>query len=145
MTLSRLFRISRQRLRSASRKDDLDAELDQELGFHFEQLVRENLAEGMTPEEARRLLEDSRAKIDSLDRKLVDLLNERTRMAAEIGQAKSVLEMQILEPRREESVFRNVTVHNHGPIPNDALKRIYEQIMQEMRALQGMKATPGDK
>jgi len=99
----------------------------------------------MTPEEARRLLEDSRAKIDSLDRKLVDLLNERTRMAAEIGQAKSVLEMQILEPRREESVFRNVTVHNHGPIPNDALKRIYEQIMQEMRALQGMKATPGDK
>ena len=99
----------------------------------------------MTPEEARRLLEDSRAKIDSLDRKLVDLLNERTRMAAEIGQAKSVLEMQILEPRREESVFRNVTVHNHGPIPNDALKRIYEQIMQEMRALQGMKVTPGDK
>ena len=97
----------------------------------------------MTPEEARRLLEDSRAKIDSLDRKLVDLLNERTRMAAEIGRAKSVLEMQILEPRREESVFRNVTVHNHGPIPNEALKRIYEQIMKEMRALQGMKATPG--
>ena len=98
----------------------------------------------MTPEEARRLLEDSRAKIDSLDRKLVDLLNERTRMAAQIGRAKSVLEMQVLEPRREESVFRNVTVHNHGPIPNDALKRIYEQIMREMRALQGMKAPAGE-
>jgi chorismate mutase/prephenate dehydratase len=97
----------------------------------------------MTPEEARRLLDDSRAKIDSLDRKLVDLLNERTRMAAEIGRAKSVLAMQILEPRREESVFRNVTVHNRGPIPNDALRRIYQQIMQEMRALQDMKA-PGE-
>ena len=98
----------------------------------------------MTPEEARTLLEASRAKIDSLDRKLVDLLNERTRMAADIGRAKSVLEMQVLEPRREESVFRNVTVHNHGPIPNDALKRIYEQIMREMRALQGMKGPAGD-
>jgi chorismate mutase len=98
----------------------------------------------MTPEEARRLLDDNRAKIDSLDRKLVDLLNERTRMAAEIGRAKSVLEMQILEPRREENVFRNVTVHNHGPIPDEALKRIYEQIMREMRALQGMKTPPKD-
>lgn len=93
----------------------------------------------MTPEEARRLLEESRAKIDSLDRKLVDLLNERTRMAADIGRAKSVLGMQVLEPRREESVFRNVTVHNRGPIPDDALRRIYEQIMREMRELQGMK------
>jgi chorismate mutase/prephenate dehydratase len=97
-------------------------------------------AKTMTPEEARRLLEESRAKIDSLDRRLVDLLNERTRMASDIGRAKSVLGMQVLEPRREESVFRNVTVHNRGPIPDDALRRIYEQIMQEMRALQGMKA-----
>lgn len=98
----------------------------------------------MTLEEAQRLLEESRAKIDSLDRKLVDLLNERTHMAADIGRAKSILKMQILEPRREESVFLNVTVHNHGPIPDEALKRIYEQIMREMRALQGMKAPAGD-
>lgn len=98
----------------------------------------------MTPEEARRLLEDSRAKIDSLDRRLVDLLNERTRMAAEIGRAKSILGMPVLEPRREESVFRNVTVHNRGPIPDEALRRIYEQIMQEMRALQGMKVPAGE-
>lgn len=93
----------------------------------------------MTPEEAQRLLEDSRAKIDSLDRKLVDLLNERTRMVADIGRAKSALKMEVLEPRREENVFRNVTLHNRGPIPDEALKRIYEQVMREMRALQGMK------
>jgi len=92
----------------------------------------------MSPEDAKLLLEASRAKIDSLDRKLVDLLNERTKMVADIGRAKSVLSMEVLEPRREESVFRNVTVHNHGPIPDDALRRIYEQIMREMRALQGM-------
>ena len=98
----------------------------------------------MTPEEARRMLEDCRGKIDALDRKLVDLLNERTQMARDIGRAKTVLKMQVLEPKREESVFRNVTVHNHGPIPDDALKRIYEQIMREMRALQGMKAEAGD-
>ena len=52
MTLSRLIRISGQRLRSASHKDDLDAELNRELAFHFELLVKENVAEGMTQKEA---------------------------------------------------------------------------------------------
>ena len=95
--------------------------------------------EPLTPEEAQRLLTDSRAKIDSLDRKLVDLLNQRTLMVEDIGRAKTTLGSPVLELRREENVFRNVMLHNHGPIPNDALKRIFEEIMREMRALQGMK------
>jgi len=99
----------------------------------------------MTPEEAQRQLADSRAKIDSLDRKIVDLLNERTKMAQDIGRAKMVLEAPVLEVRREENVFRNVTTHNHGPMPNEALKRVYEQIMMEMRSLQGMQRASGEK
>jgi len=95
--------------------------------------------EVLTPEAAQRLLTDSRAKIDSLDRKLVDLLNQRTLMVEDIGRAKTTLGSPVLELRREENVFRNVMLHNHGPIPNDALKRIFEEIMREMRALQGMK------
>lgn len=92
----------------------------------------------MTREEAERLLLESRAKIDSCDRKLVDLLNDRTRMAQDIGRAKESLGIQVVEPKREESVYRNVRLHNHGPIPDDALERIYRQIIEEMRALQGM-------
>ena len=53
MTLSRISRILRQRLRSVSRKRDLDQQLDKEIGFHFEQLVKENIAGGMSPHEAR--------------------------------------------------------------------------------------------
>jgi chorismate mutase len=99
----------------------------------------------MTPEEAQRLLVENRAKIDSLDRKIVDSLNERTRMAEEIGRAKTVLGTPVQEPKREENVFRNVTTHNRGPIPDDALRRIYENIMMEMRALQGMQREPDQK
>jgi chorismate mutase/prephenate dehydratase len=97
----------------------------------------------MSEEEARRLLAESRAKIDSCDRKLVDLLNDRTRMVEDIGRAKKVLAMEVLEPRREENVYRNVQLHNRGPIPQDALRRIFEQLITEMRALQGMQ--PPDK
>jgi chorismate mutase/prephenate dehydratase len=88
------------------------------------------------------MLAENRAKIDALDRKIVDLLNERTKMAEQIGRAKMVLGSPVQEPRREENVFRNVTLHNHGPMPDDALRRIYEQIMVEMRALQGMQREP---
>ena len=96
----------------------------------------------MNPEDAQRLLAENRAKIDALDRKIVDLLNERTQMAVEIGRAKTVLASPVVEPRREDNVFRNVTVHNKGPMPDDALKRIYESIILEMRALQNMRREP---
>jgi predicted permease len=54
MTISRLLRIIRQRLRSFFLKSRVDAELDREFAFHLEQLIRENIADGKTPAEARR-------------------------------------------------------------------------------------------
>lgn len=53
MTLARLLRIARQRLRSLVAGRTLDADLDAELSFHFEQLVREKLDEGLPLERAR--------------------------------------------------------------------------------------------
>src|SRR6516164_791804 len=53
MLPARLLRIFRQRLRSLFAKDRLDAELGKELAFHFDQLIQENLAEGLSEEEAR--------------------------------------------------------------------------------------------
>jgi putative ABC transport system permease protein len=53
MVLSRPLRVWRQRVRSLVQKDDLDSALSQEFAFHFEQLVRENTAAGMTLKEAR--------------------------------------------------------------------------------------------
>ena len=41
-------------LKFFSRKDILEREFDRELGFHIEELTQKNLADGMTPQEARR-------------------------------------------------------------------------------------------
>jgi hypothetical protein len=41
------------RLRSLLRRERIEHELDDELRFHIEQQIGENLAAGMTPEEAR--------------------------------------------------------------------------------------------
>jgi putative ABC transport system permease protein len=53
MTISRFFRILGRRLQSLFRKEALDEQLDQELSFHFDQLVQENVDAGMSDDEAR--------------------------------------------------------------------------------------------
>jgi chorismate mutase len=90
----------------------------------------------MTKDEAVRLLKESRARIDDLDRQLVELLNRRTRIVEDIGRAKEASGLPIYEPNREEDVFRNVFSHNQGPLTTEALRGIYERIMDEMRSLQ---------
>ncbi len=93
----------------------------------------------MNQEEAAKMLAECRAKIDQIDVAILDLLNQRTKVVEDIGRAKENSGLPIYEPKREDDVFRNVTAHNHGPLPEDALKRIFERIMDEMRSLQRMR------
>jgi chorismate mutase len=77
-----------------------------------------------------------REHIDDVDRRLVALLNERTAVVEKIGQVKKEAQMAVYEPKREDAVYANVTASNAGPLSNDALERIFERIMDEMRKIQ---------
>jgi len=81
-------------------------------------------------------LAECRRKIDALDMRLLELLNERTRIVEQIGRIKQHLSLPIYEPRREEDVFRNVTANNSGPLSSEAVKRVFERIIDEMRNIQ---------
>jgi len=81
-------------------------------------------------------LAECRRKIDVLDLRLLELLNERTRIVEQIGHIKQHLDLPIYEPKREEDVFRNVTTHNSGPLSSEAVKRVFERIIDEMRNIQ---------
>jgi chorismate mutase-like protein len=84
-------------------------------------------------------LERCRIRIDEIDLRLLDLLNQRTSIVEEIGRIKQELALAIYEPKREEQVFRNVTGHNDGPLPQEAVQRIFERIIDEMRTVQKLK------
>lgn len=84
-------------------------------------------------------LENCRVRIDEIDLRLLDLLNQRTAIVEEIGRIKQELQLAIYEPKREEQVFANITLHNQGPLPPDAVKRIFERIIDEMRNVQKLK------
>ncbi|MCC7498775.1 MAG: chorismate mutase [Bryobacterales bacterium] len=90
----------------------------------------------MTRKQALEALARYRESIDEVDRRILALLNERTRIVEEIGRVKRDQKMPIYEPKREDQVFGNVTGSNRGPLPADAVKRIFERVIDEMRSVQ---------
>jgi len=90
----------------------------------------------MTRQAALKELEEFRSRIDAVDRSILLLLNERTKVVEEIGRVKQKAQLPIYEPRREDQVFENVSRHNAGPLTEQAVRRIFERIIDEMRGVQ---------
>ena len=81
-------------------------------------------------------LEDLRKRIDLLDESLVRLLNARAACALEIGRVKREMGVPIYQPERENEVLRNVQAVNNGPLDQEAIKRLFERIIDEARHLE---------
>lgn len=81
-------------------------------------------------------IEDWRAKIDALDRRLLELLSERTECVLAIGKIKNAQNLGIFDPEREQQIIRNILRENKGPLDDDALRRIFETVIDECRRLE---------
>ena len=77
-----------------------------------------------------------RKKIDEIDQQLVKLLNERSGCAVEIGHIKKQLSLPAWQPEREAEILRNIVKSNHGPLDDAAVRRLFERIIDEARALE---------
>ena len=75
-----------------------------------------------------------RKQIDEIDRTLVSLISARARCARKIGSLKR--EQQLPIAARETKVQKEIEALNGGPLSTDALWRIFERIIDEMRLLQ---------
>ena len=74
-------------------------------------------------------LEELRKQINELDRKLVELLNERARVVVKIGKLKSKDDKPIYAPDREKDVFVKLAEANKGPLPDKCLVAIWRELM----------------
>jgi chorismate mutase-like protein len=84
-------------------------------------------------------LDELRQRIDALDEKLVELLNERASCAMRIGDIKQQLGLDVYQPEREAQVLGHVRAHGAalgGPLGADALTRVFERIIDEARRLE---------
>jgi chorismate mutase len=84
-------------------------------------------------------IEQLRQRIDELDERLVELLNERAACALRIGEIKQTLGLEIYQPDRESQVLGHVREHGvaiKGPLSAAALTRLFERIIDEARRLE---------
>jgi chorismate mutase/prephenate dehydratase len=85
---------------------------------------------------SHRKIQELRKKIDELDDKLVDILNERARVVIEVGNVKKTEKLDFHSPSREREIMDRLAARNTGPFPQDALKAVYREIMSSSLSLE---------
>lgn len=74
-------------------------------------------------------LEELRKKIDAIDEKLVELINQRAQVVVEVGKLKQAQESQIYVPHREKAVLDKIKELNKGPLPDKTMLAIWRELM----------------
>jgi chorismate mutase/prephenate dehydratase len=77
-----------------------------------------------------------REQIDAIDAQLLDLLNQRARLAQQVGHVKAETLAPVFRPEREAQVLRGVGERNPGPLKNADVQTIFREIMSACRALE---------
>ena len=81
-------------------------------------------------------LSELRGQIDRLDRELVQLMNERARIAHEIGQVKNQNGLECYSPAREEEVLSRVVGANGGPLDERCVRAVFRELISGSRSVE---------
>ena len=76
-----------------------------------------------------------RKKIDYIDRKILNLLNERAKTAVEIGKIKQS-SSSVYVPSREIEIINNLVKSNKGPLNKQDISGIYREIISVCRVME---------
>lgn len=99
---------------------------------------------GDSNDQAKKEMSGWRERIDEIDLQLVRLFNERTQCAIEIGHIKKRLGLEIYSPSREAQVIANVSNANTGPLDAEAIRRLFERVIDEARRIERIHASKGE-
>jgi len=81
-------------------------------------------------------LKKLRHQVDSLDLEILRLLNQRAKMVKKIGEIKSLRNEQFYAPEREKEILSRMIKSNQGPLPTEAVKEIFSEILHACRNLE---------
>lgn len=81
-------------------------------------------------------LKPLREQIDAIDVQILDLLNQRARIAQQVGHVKAETNAPVFRPERESQVLRSVAQRNAGPLVSGDVQTIFREIMSACRALE---------
>jgi len=78
-------------------------------------------------------LEELRKRIDRIDDKLLELLNERIKIVQEVGELKHRTGGAIYRPEREKAIIKRLVQKNEGPLTEAAIEAIFVEIFAVAR------------
>ena len=81
-------------------------------------------------------LEKLRGRVDELNMKILDLINERTTVVQEIGKVKEKQGVNRYDPIREREMLNFLKEYNNGPVPNGILEQIFKGIFMSALEIQ---------
>ena len=86
-------------------------------------------------------IEKLRRRIDEIDDRILELINQRLRIAGEIGDIKNRSGRVVVDSRREHQIYQRLSSHNEGPLKENALHHIFRAIIAAGRGIQ----SPGNE
>lgn len=89
-------------------------------------------------------LDALRARLDILDAQIVALLSERAKVITEVADFKRQHNIPVYIPEREASLIQRLRTLNPGPLPAEAVERIYRTVLDEMRGFESASLTHED-
>jgi chorismate mutase/prephenate dehydratase len=84
----------------------------------------------------RRDVRPLRSAIDDVDRQIVELANQRARLAQELATAKQADGQAVYDSRREDEVLRRVATLNDGPLGQNCIDAVFRELISGSRAVQ---------
>jgi chorismate mutase/prephenate dehydratase len=75
------------------------------------------------------LIKQLRQQISDTDRSLVDAFNARLRLVARLKGYKESRGIDFLDPEREEWMLQYLSRANRGPLSQDGLRELFEEIL----------------
>jgi chorismate mutase len=75
------------------------------------------------------LIKQIRQQISDTDRSIVDAINTRLRLVARLKTYKESRGIDFLDPEREEWMLQYLTRANRGPLSQEGLKEVFDEIL----------------
>ncbi len=84
----------------------------------------------------KKALSQLRKKIDDIDLKLLELINERGQIALDVSSHKKANSLRVYDPDREKEIEEKLKKKNPGPLSNEYVLSVFRELISGCRALQ---------
>ena len=77
-----------------------------------------------------------RREIDRIDDQILGLLNDRARIAVEVGELKAKSGSVVYRPEREKDIYRRLATLSRGPLDQESVRAIFREVIAACLSLE---------